>query len=317
MNFIQNFFRPKGNRIKVFINYETKEGPWGGGNQFLKALGKEFEKLDILAATPKKATHILFNSHHELGQVRKLKKKFSGKTFVHRIDGPIFLVRGKDQEIDDEVFEANQLLADLSIFQSVWSLDSTLALGYVPVSPYVIINGADHQIFNRQGKTAFSNQRKTRIISSSWSDNPRKGGNTYQWLDKNLDFHRFDYTFVGRIQETLSNIKLIAPKPSVELAALLKQHDIYVTASDKDPCSNALIEALSCGLPAIYFNRGGHAEIVKKGGLGFESKEQIPGLLESISKRYDHFREAVKVDSIEKVAQRYQQVLASRKHEKQ
>ena len=301
---IRSFFSLK-KTIKVFVNYETREGPWGGGNQFLKALSKEFQILNAWTSTPKKATHILFNSHHDLERVREFKKKFPEKTFVHRIDGPIYLVRGNDKAVDDTIFNINNSLADLSIFQSTWSLDSTLALGYTPVSPHVIMNGADYRIFNARGRVAFSNQRKTRIISSSWSDNPRKGGSIYKWLDEHLDFSCYEYSFVGRTTETFKNIKLIPPQSSENLADLLRQHDIYITASDNDPCSNALIEALSCGLPAVYFNRGGHSEIVGAAGLSFERKEEIPELVACILADYAQFLEAISVGSIKEVSQRY------------
>lgn len=310
---IRSFFRSEDKgRSKVFINYETKKGPWGGGNQFLKALSNEFQNLGVATTNPKKATYILFNSHHDLSWVKALKDKFPNKYFIHRVDGPISLVRGGDQEVDDLIFEANQAFADASVFQSEWSLHHTRELGYTPVSPHVVINGSDYRIFNTQGKTAYSNQRKVKIISSSWSDNPRKGGHIYKWLDENLDFSRFAYTFVGKTQESFRNIELIPPQSSEELAVLLKQHDIYITASDQDPCSNALIEALSCRLPAVFFNRGGHPEIVRGGGLGFEDQEQIPELLDRVSTHYSQFQTAIHVKSIKEVAQQYLDVLSGK-----
>jgi hypothetical protein len=33
---------------------------------------------------------------------------------------------------------------------------------------------------------------------TSWSDNERKGADTLAWLDRNLDFDRYELTFVGR-----------------------------------------------------------------------------------------------------------------------
>ena len=116
-------------------------------------------------------------------------------------------------------------------------------------------------------------------MSSAWSDNPRKGKDTYKWLDKHLDFDRFEYTFVGRIKEKFENIKILDAVGSEALAEQLKLHDIYVTASEKDPCSNSLVEALACGLPAVFYDDGGHPELVGYGGLGFRNKESIPTYL--------------------------------------
>ncbi len=310
IKYIQGLFNLSSKKdIKVFINYRTKKEPWGGGNQFLKALGVEFNHLGILSNNPRKATHIIFNSHHDLDWVEAYKKKFPDKYFIHRVDGPISLIRGGEHEVDDEIFKANLALAHTSIFQSKWSLYNTRKLGYNPISPHVVINGSDYRIFNTQNRISYSNRRKLKIISSSWSNNPRKGGDIYKWLDEALDFSQLDYTFVGRTNKHFKNIRLIAPQPSEMLANLLKHHDIYITASDQDPCSNALIEALSCGLPAIFFNRGGHPEIVQQGGLGFENKSQIPNLIKQINEQYYQFQKAIDIKSIKEVTQQYLKVL--------
>jgi glycosyltransferase involved in cell wall biosynthesis len=95
------------------------------------------------------------------------------------------------------------------------------------------------------------------------------------------------------------------PVPSAELAGELRQCDVYITASQNDPCSNALIEALSCGLPAIFLRSGGHPELVGLGGLGFDRAEEIPALLAEVSDHYAAFQASISVESIDDVATRY------------
>ena len=58
-------------------------------------------------------------------------------------------------------------------------------------------------------------------------------------------------------------IRTLGPLPPLALARVLRQHDVYLTASVNDPASNALLEALACGLPALYLRSGGHAEITR------------------------------------------------------
>ena len=48
--------------MKIHILYLFKDGPWGGGNQFLKALRNEFIKMNFYEEIPEKADVILFNS---------------------------------------------------------------------------------------------------------------------------------------------------------------------------------------------------------------------------------------------------------------
>src|SRR3989339_667991 len=97
--------------LKIHIVFKFKNGPWGGGNQFLKALCDEFKKNGIYEDDPAKADAILFNSHHKLKEVLKLKFKYPQKKFIHRIDGPIFLIRGKDFTIDKAIFDFSKKIA--------------------------------------------------------------------------------------------------------------------------------------------------------------------------------------------------------------
>jgi hypothetical protein len=47
--------------MKIHILYPFKEGPWGGANQFLKAIKAYLEKKSCYENNPKKADIILFN----------------------------------------------------------------------------------------------------------------------------------------------------------------------------------------------------------------------------------------------------------------
>lgn len=290
----------------ICFDYIPRRGPWGGGNQFLSALSSALPKHGWRARFGKDAgcRVILLNSFHSKLMERGLA---AAKRFVHRIDGPTVLIRGKDIELDREIFRVNERVAAVSVIQSEWSLMETLALGFQPVNPVLIHNAADPAIFHRRGRISSPKGRKVRLISTSWSDNPRKGGRIYKWLDDNLDWDRFEYTFVGRVSESLQNIKVVQPVASRQLAEILRSHDIYITASDNDPCSNALIEALSCGLPAVFLNRGGHPELVGFGGLGFETAEEIPALLDTIVTDYEAFCRLALAPDMAEVAQRYGQ----------
>ena len=173
----------------------------------------------------------------------------------------------------------------------------------------VIMNAADPDIFHSLGQVIFSHDRKTRLIASSWSDNPNKGASVYQWLDEHLDWGRYEMTFVGRSPVRFRNIHMITAVDSYRMAELFRDHDIYLTASKNDPCSNSLIEALTCGLPAIYLQSGGHPEIVEQAGLGFEAADQIPELLNKLVDEYEKYHSLISVPSIQEVSEEYLRVL--------
>lgn len=301
--FFFNLFSQK----PIAILHKFHKPPWGGGNQFLLALKKVFankgQKITSKLGLNVKAC--IFNSftfnfknieyHRYAGNIR----------FIHRVDGPTFLARGKDRVLDDKVFELNNRIADVTVFQSFWSYQKTIELGYKPVNPIIIHNAVDPKIFHRNGRIPFSRLRKVRLISMSWSDNPRKGGETYKWIEDYLDWSRFDYTFVGRSHVRFEKIKCIDPLPSKQLAEILRQHDIYIIASRIEACSNALIEAMSCGLPTLYLNKSSHPEIVSYGGLPFNNTDEILPQLDRMVENYEMYQNLIVVPSINEVADRY------------
>ena len=147
--------------MKIYILFNLTDGPWGGGNQFLKAMKKEFQGNGAYAEKAKDADVILFNSHHCLNMAFKLKKRFPKKIFIHRVDGPIGLYRGRDEVIDKIIFESNDILADGTVFQSIWSKEQNKKL-YDDKGRYEMVayNAPDGRIFNEQNKKAFNAQER-------------------------------------------------------------------------------------------------------------------------------------------------------------
>ncbi|MCD4744091.1 MAG: glycosyltransferase [Desulfobacteraceae bacterium] len=308
---IFNIFR---NRKIITILHKFHKPPWGGGNQFLLALKKGINNKGkkVNNKLTKNSKLCIFNSFlFDMNTLKSNRKDYSNTLMVHRVDGPTLLVRGKDKEIDDEIFEINNMVADITVFQSFWSYQKTIELGYKPINPIIIPNTVDYSIFNKNGKNEFSNKKKIRLISTSWSNNQRKGFDIYKWLDNNLDSNRFEYTFVGNIPTDLEfkNIIHIPPVPSKELATILKTNDVFITASSNDPCSNAVIEALSCGLPVLYFNGGGHQEIIGYGGLGFNTKEEILKQLDYLLNNYELFQKLIYCPSLNEITDKYLSLL--------
>lgn len=293
------------------IFHEFEPPPAGGGHQFLRAFLRYAESrgLRVENNTVSRTTRAcLFNSFN-FREKRLLRTRRDSVLYVHRVDGPIDVYRGRDDGVDRSIYAINRKAAQKSIFQSRYSLEKHLELGMEFRNPTVILNAADPEIFNRQGKVPFSRERKIRLIAASWSNNLNKGAPDYQWLDEHLDWDRFEFTFVGQSQIEFKNIRMLPAVDSYKLAALLREHDIYITASKHDPCSNSLIEALTCGLPAIYRQSGGHPEIVNQAGAGFEAAEQIPALLDKVVESYERFQSLISLPSIEEVSQRYLEVL--------
>ena len=300
--------KSRSNGLTVGLWHTFFEPPYGGGNQFMLALRKALLRRGINVRENELNEDIdafILNSiHFDVDRFLEFSRKHK-LNVIHRIDGPIFLIRGFDREKDELCYRLNAQFASATVLQSAWCYQHIVEMGYKPSTPVVIHNAADSEIFHPMGRIPFDPSRKTRLISSSWSNNPRKGGPTYKWIEEHLDWDRYEYTFVGNVSEEFSRAKHIPPVSSEELAEILRQHDIYITASQNDPCSNALIEALACGLPALYLNDGGHPELVGYGGLPFESKSDILPQLEEIVDNYQMYQRLIAVSSMDDVAEKY------------
>ncbi len=296
------------------IFHEFAPPPTGGGHQFLRALCRAFESRGLRLAyneLPKGTPACLCNSYNfNLRNLQRALRKNPSTRCVHRIDGPLQTYRGFDDGTDALLSDFNRLHAHATIVQSAFSLRSHLALSLSAVDPHLIPNTPDPEIFHPPASRPPHNpELPLRVLSVSWSDNPNKGLDTYTWLDQHLDFSRIHYTFVGRIQTELQNIHHIAPLPSAPLADLLREHDLYLTASRNDPCSNSLLEALACGLPALHLDSGGHPELVRHAGLSFRTPEQIPPLLERMRADLPAFRNRIRLPTLEETADAYLRVL--------
>jgi glycosyltransferase involved in cell wall biosynthesis len=308
--------RTRRGRADLALFHEFAPPPSGGGHQFLRALtcefagrGLEVELNRVSGGTPA----CLFNSFNfEFARLRRFSNR--GARMVHRVDGPIGVYRGFDDGTDARIAEINAELAAATVFQSRFSLEKHRELGLDLRDPVVIPNAVDPTIFHPPESREPLEGRRVRIVASSWSENPRKGGDTLEWLDRNLDWKRYEVTFVGQAARGFERIRTEGPYDSHGVARTLCEHDLYLAPSRDDPCSNALLEALACGLPAAYLDSGGHPELVGSGGLPFRADDELPDVLDALVRGHEAFREAISVPAIADVADRYLEVLGLDSH---
>jgi len=300
--------KPGDKPIVVGLWHTFYEPPYGGGNQFMMALrkgllarGVEVRENEL---SPEIDAYVLNSIHFDVDRFLEFSRKHRINV-IHRIDGPIHLIRGFDREKDEFCYRLNAQFASATVLQSSWVYQRIVDMGYRPIEPVIVHNAVDEAIFNAHSRVRFDPSRKVRLISSSWSNNPRKGGPVYKWIEDHLDWSRFEYTFVGNASESFNRIHHIPPVPSEQLADMLRHHDIYITASKNDPCSNSLIEALACGLPALYLNDGGHPELVGYGGLPFNAEDEILSQLDKLAGDYEAFQRLITVSRLQDVTEKY------------
>lgn len=291
----------------VVIAHAFQRPPYGGANQFLLALRGQFEQRGLRVgenAITRSTRACVLNAFAFDDELLR-RTLHSGCKVVHRVDGPVGTYRGFDDGADARVAALNDELADVTVFQSDYSLRAHSELGIQLRNPIVIPNAVDPAIFHPPAAREPIAGRPVRVVASSWSDNPNKGGAVYRWFDEHLDTSRYEFTFVGRPGVELQHARIVPPLPSEALADVLRAQDVYLTASLNDPCSNALLEALACGLPALYVDSGGHPELVGDAGLPFTEPTELPGLLDRLSAELEERRSLIRGLGLAEVADRY------------
>jgi glycosyltransferase involved in cell wall biosynthesis len=306
----RDWFASRRGRSDLAVFHEFHPPPYGGGNQFLLALVRELEQRGLTVEVNRlsgRTPACLYNSFNfDFARLRRFAR--DGVRMVHRVDGPVGVYRGFDDGTDRRIAAINAL-ADVTILQSRFSLDKHAELGLELRNPIVVRNAVDPAIFHPPATREPAAGRRLRVIATSWSDNPRKGADVLAWLDRNLDFQSYEVTYAGQTQETFEHIRVAGPLPSEPLADLLRTHDVFLAASRDDPCSNALLEGLACGLPAAYLRSGGHPELVGEGGLGFDAAEELPATLARLREELDERRAAIRVPALKDIADRYLEAL--------
>jgi glycosyltransferase involved in cell wall biosynthesis len=295
----------------IALFHEFAPPPTGGGHQFLRALVAELERRGLVVELNRISggTPVcLFNSFNfDFRRLRRFARPDC--RMVHRVDGPIGVYRGFDDGTDARIQKLNRDLADATIAQSVFSLEAHRELGIELADPVVIGNAADPALFHPPDTREPLAGRKLRLVASNWSDNPNKGADVFRWLDDHLDTERFELTFIGRPAEPFQRIATVGPLASGPLADELRRHDAYIAASRNDPCSNALVEALACGLPALFRASGGHPELVGDAGVPFTEPGELGNALDRLASELEERRAAIRVTPLAEVADRYLEVL--------
>lgn len=295
--------------LRISINAKKIEGPYGGGNQFAKALEKFLinrgyevyrrlvPNLDIIQIVSSES-HLKITSYN-IDDIIDYISINPQTRVVHRVntaDEP----RGSNLGINDAVLNANKV-ADYTIFVSSFVKDLFAGKGLDITKPNcVILNGADEEIFNPINRADWSPNQKLKIVTHHWSSNFMKGFDIYERLDQILENHpykdMFEFTIIGNVPHgiNLKNTKVLPPMFGTDLALQLKQNHIYITAARNEPGPNHCVEGMRCGLPVLFLKSGALSEYCKPYGIEFylvnfeekllEMREAYPRLREEVLK---------------------------------
>jgi len=290
--------------MKVSIGSKIIEGPWGGGNLFVKNFSKYLINLGhevIFDLSDSDIDLVLLTDPRS--------RKESSSTFNHidienykKFVNPNIVVVQRINECDERkgtdfinkfYLEASET-SDHVVFVSSWLRRIYLDLGMDKKKTSVILAGANKEIFNNENSSYWNRKDKLKLVTHHWSNHLNKGFEDYKEIDNMLSSKKWsnllEFTYIGNFNENfkIENINLLPPLDGESLASEIKKHHVYITASINEPSGNHHIEAAQCGLPIIYKNSGGIPEYCN--GFGYEFENNLEEVISKVRADYDSLK---------------------------
>lgn len=292
--------------MKISIGMRLQAGPWGGGNQFGRALADyltahgitvcfDLDTSDIdliLLAEPRPELNISAYTDRDI-------RWYTGHinpraVVVHRINECD--ERKGTQGVNALLMEANRC-ADYTVFISEWLQNLFLGQGLQTPAYSFIRNGGDTEIFHPRGFMPWGGREKLRLVTHHWGTSRLKGFDIYEQLDAMLgkkDYqNRLEFTYIGQTPADFQfkNARYLEPLSGAALATELRQHHAYITASQFEPAGMHHIEGALCGLPLLYRESGALPEYCGGFGVGFSGNEDFESRLGELIDSYDQWLE--------------------------
>lgn len=297
--------------MRIAVLFRTTEGPWGGGNAFLRSLVGAWgaSGIGVTRRLSRRLDGVLVNSSYK-GKLARLRpedvermvrsgyaspwaasispRRWRDGTrppFVHRLDG-VFRLYGRPagDPADEDQLRINAF-ADWTVYQSEFCRESFRSEGADVSRSTVILNGVDLDVF--APALEVPPLAPLRLIAVAWSPNVRKGGPLVAAASR---LPGVEVTFVGNWPTGVAPeaVRIVPAQPHDRLAVLLREHHALIHMAQNDPCSNAVLEAMASGLPVVHGPSGGTPEIVA--GCGVSAGEDLGRAIEEMRDRYAELR---------------------------
>lgn len=298
-----NFFRSSP-VASVAINLKPRRGSWGGANQwasqvtrYLRASGYRVrhdldQRVDAIIMTH---TGLSRGVSFGVDKVLDYLSRRGPVPVIHRINDND--IRKGTSEMDAFLAASNKV-ATHTVFVSEWLRDHHAARWFDASAPHSVIEpGADPAVFHPFGNRPPASGEPMRIVTHHWSDNWSKGFDVYQKIDEAIAsgaVEGFELWIIGRWPKELiwQSARTHAPASGRDLAALLRQCHLYVSASRHEPGAMHPVEGLQCGLPLIVHpDSGGTLAMGLRHGLVLG--DSLAGTLNEARERYLSLRHSL------------------------
>jgi len=286
--------------MKISIGSKIIQGPFGGGNEFLKNLKNYLEEKNykVINNLDDDDIDIILLTNSLIDSETSTFNNYDVDYYINFINPSAIVIqrinecdeRKGTKKLNSTISKLNKNV-DLNIFVSEWLKSVYRNFDLYSKPSYVIKGGPSEIIFNTNNKLKWNGVEKIKIVTHHWSNNIMKGFNEYKKLDTLLEKglnEYLDFTIIGNVPKNLSfpNSKIINALSGSDLANELKKHHIYMTASINEPSGNHHMEGAMCGLPILYIDSGALPEYCKDYGVMFNIENFVYSL-EKIKKKYD------------------------------
>ena len=289
----------------VAVSMAPTRSPWGGASPFVLQFEAIMQRRGwrvqySLQPTPDVILVIDPRMDHPkkkfgLEELRVFRKAHPKVPILHRINE---CDQRKGTNDIDELLRQTSELADHTVFIAEWLRDYFAAKWFDTSRPHsCIYNGADPTFYHPFGTSLPKQGEPLRIVTHHWSDNPLKGFDIYESVDRMISEGRlpgFVLRVIGRWPKSIQwkSAELFGPMTGRRLADNLRECHIYLTASRWEPCGMHHVEGAQCGLPLVYHEDGGGiVEAGKKYGVGYRDDPSMA--LREVSAKLPEFRRRI------------------------
>jgi hypothetical protein len=290
--------------VKVAVGHRIQEGPYGGGNAFVRNLSKaltdaghqvsfdlDVPDLDFILMTDprRRSPNVSFAAAAIL---RYLTRNDSRALVVHRINE---CDERKGTKYMNRRLRLANYCADHTVIVGSWL--KKLDLFYerpVEDTVSVILNGGNTSIFHPRGYRPWDGRGPMRLVTHHWGFHWMKGFDVYAQLDALLGSPQWGrqvaFTYIGNLPRGFAfrNARYVPPLGGQALADEIRRHHVYLSASLNEPGGNHQVEGGLCGLPLIYRDSGCLPEYCDGFGIMFKGADIAPAIEEMLRSYQQH-----------------------------
>lgn len=297
-------------KIKLHFAYRHVEGPWGGANNFVRALNQFISNspdFELVATTDQKFDILFMNQlgagpgggkkHWNLGEIRALIAEQQCKLVVRAVNVKMKVrLEGGLRTLVNDYLQDRKVLkllnqADMVIFQSQYQFDMFRSAGFLGESYKIIHNGADPAYWvEKPHYSALSG--KLKLVSSSFSDRAFKRHDLIAAISELPDV---EVVHVGNWPRSVGLGKVVQAGVlrQEEMRSLMEGCHYLLHPAYLDACPNSVVEALNMGLPVIYNPApGSTGELVADAGVALDEND-LSGTLATARRELELLRENV------------------------